>query len=164
MCCLARAWHPMLRPWCRGRDPRAPRALSASARKTRARLVREHPERVEILAALAIWRAKIDTSAEDRREELTFHNALRQLARVLDQPTGTWAPIQPVALVGRSARGRLPLPKVVDKHFDDDARAGGTTPSTCPSNTTVPVGGVLRGVIRSRSPAETFSKTLVCGS
>jgi hypothetical protein len=49
----------------------------------------EHPERVETLAALAARRASVDSSAEDPREELAFHNALKQLARVLDQTPGS---------------------------------------------------------------------------
>jgi hypothetical protein len=52
----------------------------------------EHPERVETLAALAFWRANIDSSAEDPREELAFHNALQQLARVLNQTPGLGRP------------------------------------------------------------------------
>jgi hypothetical protein len=54
----------------------------------------EHPERVETLAALAVWRANIDASAEDPREELAFHNALQQLARLLDQTPGTGRPFK----------------------------------------------------------------------
>jgi hypothetical protein len=54
----------------------------------------EHPERVETLAALAYWRANIDTSAEDPREELAFHNALQQLARILDQTPGLGRPFK----------------------------------------------------------------------
>jgi hypothetical protein len=54
----------------------------------------EHPERVETLAALAIWRANIDSSAEDPREELAFHNALQQLARILDQTPGLGRPFK----------------------------------------------------------------------
>jgi hypothetical protein len=54
----------------------------------------EHPEREETLAALATWRANIDTSAEDPREELAFHNALQQLARLLDQTPGTGRPFK----------------------------------------------------------------------
>jgi hypothetical protein len=48
----------------------------------------EHPERVETLAALTVWRTNIDASAEDPREELAFHTALQQLARILDQSPG----------------------------------------------------------------------------
>jgi hypothetical protein len=48
----------------------------------------EHPERVETLAALAVWRATIDASSEDPREELAFHNAIHQLARTLDHAPG----------------------------------------------------------------------------
>jgi hypothetical protein len=55
----------------------------------------EHPERVEMLAALAVWRANIDASAEDPREELAFHNALQQLARLLDQSPGIGRPFKP---------------------------------------------------------------------
>lgn len=54
----------------------------------------EHPERVETLAALATWRANIDSSAEDPREELAFHNALQQLARILDQTPGLGRPFK----------------------------------------------------------------------
>jgi hypothetical protein len=54
----------------------------------------EHPERVETLAALAYWRANIDSSAEDPREELAFHNALQQLARILDQTPGLGRPFK----------------------------------------------------------------------
>jgi hypothetical protein len=54
----------------------------------------EYPERAETLAALAIWRANIDTSAEDPREELAFHNALQQLARTLDQTPGIGRPFK----------------------------------------------------------------------
>jgi hypothetical protein len=48
----------------------------------------ERPERVEVLAALATWRASIDATAEDPREELSFHNALQQLTRTLDRSGG----------------------------------------------------------------------------
>ncbi len=44
----------------------------------------EHAERVETLAALAVWRANIDAAAEDPREELAFQAAVLQLGRVLD--------------------------------------------------------------------------------
>ena len=44
----------------------------------------EHAERVETLAALAVWRANIDAVGEDPREELAFHAALLQLGRILD--------------------------------------------------------------------------------
>jgi len=54
----------------------------------------EHPERAETLAALAIWRASIDSSAEDPREELAFQNALQQLARTLDQTPGLGRPFK----------------------------------------------------------------------
>jgi len=54
----------------------------------------EHHERVETLAALAVWRANIDASAEDPREELAFHNALHQLARLLDQTPGIGRPFK----------------------------------------------------------------------
>ena len=54
----------------------------------------EHPERVETLAALATWRANIDSSAEDPREELAFHNALQQLTRLLDQTPGRGRPFK----------------------------------------------------------------------
>ncbi len=54
----------------------------------------EHPERVETLAALATWRANIDSSAEDPREELAFHNALQQLACLLDQTPGLGRPFK----------------------------------------------------------------------
>lgn len=54
----------------------------------------EHPERVETLAALAFWCANIDSSAEDPREELAFHNALQQLARILDQMPGLGRPFK----------------------------------------------------------------------
>lgn len=47
----------------------------------------KHPERAEVLAALATWRTSIDTQAEDPREELSFHNALQQLTRTLDRST-----------------------------------------------------------------------------
>jgi len=48
----------------------------------------KRPERVEVLAALATWRAGIDAAAEDPREELSFHNALQQLTRTLDRTPG----------------------------------------------------------------------------
>jgi hypothetical protein len=54
----------------------------------------EHPERVETLVVLAFWRVNIDSSAEDPREELAFHNALQQLARVLDQTHGLGRPFK----------------------------------------------------------------------
>jgi hypothetical protein len=54
----------------------------------------EQPEQAETLAALATWRANIDSSAEDPREELAFHNALQQLARVLDQTPGLGRPFK----------------------------------------------------------------------
>jgi hypothetical protein len=54
----------------------------------------EHPERVETLAALATWRANIDSSAEDPREELAFHNALQQHTRLLDQTPGRGRPFK----------------------------------------------------------------------
>lgn len=43
-------------------------------------------------AALAAWRANIDSSAEDPREELAFHNELQQLARILDRIPGLRLP------------------------------------------------------------------------
>jgi hypothetical protein len=55
----------------------------------------ERPERTETLAALAVWRANIDEAAEDPREELAFHNAIQQLARVLDQAPGLVRPFKP---------------------------------------------------------------------
>jgi hypothetical protein len=48
----------------------------------------EQPERVEVLAALATWRASIDAAAEDPREELSFHNAMQQLAQTLERSVG----------------------------------------------------------------------------
>ena len=48
----------------------------------------KHAERTETLAALAVWRASIDATGEDPREELAFHTALQQLARTLDQAPG----------------------------------------------------------------------------
>jgi hypothetical protein len=54
----------------------------------------ECPERAETLAALAFWRANIDSSAEDPREELAFQNALQQLARILDQTPGLGRPFK----------------------------------------------------------------------
>ncbi len=65
----------------------------------------EHPERVETLAALAFWRANIDASAEDPREELASHNARQQLARVLDQTPG----------LGRSFRAGTTIPVAWEK-------------------------------------------------
>lgn len=55
----------------------------------------ERRERAETLAALAIWRANIDAAAEDPREELAFHNAIQQLARILDQTPGVVRPFKP---------------------------------------------------------------------
>jgi hypothetical protein len=43
---------------------------------------------VEWLSALAIWRCSIDAAAEDPREEISFHNALHQLARIIEQAPG----------------------------------------------------------------------------
>jgi len=54
----------------------------------------QHPERAEMLAALATWRAAIDTAGEDPREELAFQNALLQLARTLDQAPGLGRPFK----------------------------------------------------------------------
>jgi len=54
----------------------------------------EHPERIETQDAFATWRANIDSSAEDPCEELAFHNALQQLARVLDQTPGLGRPFK----------------------------------------------------------------------
>lgn len=44
----------------------------------------EYSERVEMLAALAVWRANIDAAAEDPREELAFQVARIQLGHILD--------------------------------------------------------------------------------
>jgi hypothetical protein len=52
----------------------------------------KRPERVEVLAALATWRASIDAAAEDPREELSFHNALQQLTRSLGHASGLGTP------------------------------------------------------------------------
>lgn len=43
---------------------------------------------VEWLSALATWRIAIDAAAEDPREEISFHNALQQLARIVEQAPG----------------------------------------------------------------------------
>jgi hypothetical protein len=51
---------------------------------------RSRPARlVELLSALAAWRANIDAASEDPREEIAFHNALQQLARLLDHTLGS---------------------------------------------------------------------------
>lgn len=43
---------------------------------------------VEWLSAMATWRTNIDAASEDPREEITFHNGLQQLARIIDQTPG----------------------------------------------------------------------------
>jgi hypothetical protein len=55
----------------------------------------QHPERVETLAALATWRARIDTNAQDPREEISFHNALERLTTTLNQTPGSKPHFQP---------------------------------------------------------------------
>lgn len=53
----------------------------------------------ETLAALAVWRAEIDNSAQDPREELAFHHQLADYANTLRQQSGgvsnTWQPGAP---------------------------------------------------------------------
>jgi hypothetical protein len=67
----------------------------------------ERPERVEVLSALATWRASIDAAAEDPREELSFHNALQQLSRTLDR----------VSLVGKQFDAGAPMPPSWPQHL-----------------------------------------------
>jgi hypothetical protein len=43
---------------------------------------------LEWLPALAPWRINIDAAAEDPREEISVHNALHQLARVVEHALG----------------------------------------------------------------------------
>jgi hypothetical protein len=62
----------------------------------------EHPERTETLAALAVWRANIDSASEDPCEELAFQNALQQLARQLDQAPGLGRPFKARTLMPTS--------------------------------------------------------------
>ena len=49
----------------------------------------QHSERVETLAALAVWRTRIDAAAQDPREELAFHHALHNLQTTLEHTPGS---------------------------------------------------------------------------
>jgi hypothetical protein len=61
----------------------------------------EDESQTETLCALAVWRAEIDNTAQDPREELAFQHQLADYAQALRQQGGgvanTWTPSAPPA-------------------------------------------------------------------